>query len=776
MAKKQHYRKQQVKQAGGGSRRGRQSGRKGFRWNYPRRGLGPIRRWLPSWRFLLGCLLIGVVAIIVAFVTLYMLLDIPKPEQIAAAQRTTVYYEDGEEEMGAIYDYDRTAVSLDTLPDYVGNAVVASEDRTFYTNNGIDLGGIARAAINNLRGGARQGGSTLTQQYVENYYLGQTTDYLGKLREAVLAVKVDNHLTKQEILENYLNTIYFGRGAYGIQAAAERYFGVRAADLTLDQAALLTAIIPAPSAWDPAINPDQAEVRFDRVIRRMVDDKYITEAQAAAAKMPETIAPKTASDFSGPSGYLLDQAQKELIATGKFTDEELRQGGFHIITTIDAKKQQAAIDTVNNLPDDRPENNYVGILSADPRNGEIYAMYGGADYQKRQRNAVTQDRAQAGSTFKPFTLLAALEQDYSPQNTYFDSRTPLEIGNIKVQNYDGVSRGRVNMLTGTQHSINTYFVQLNQKIGPANTARAAVQAGLPENTPGLDDSLTNVLGSASPRSIDMTQAYATWANRGMYVPLHIVREVRDSHGKVVYTTPTKGERKIDENIADNMNWILQATARPGGTAEKVAKLGRPVAGKTGTSSGPWSAWYIGYTPQMITTINMYQIGPNGEEEVLTPFGKYWWGIGGNNFPVDMWMDYMTKATDGMEVMDFAKPGPIAGRTPDTDRIEEEQPQIIEAPSAQPEESPEPEVPQAPEPERPAAPGADDGKHEAPERPGQPPVPAEPQQPARPEPQRPQQPEQPEWPRPSAPADPPAPANPEPGYPVPGNPPGNNSAH
>lgn len=702
----------QRKRSQRGSARGNQRGsqRKRFRWNYPREGLGPIHRWLPSWRFLLGAGFTAVIAAIVSVITLYFALEIPEPDDVAAAQRTRVYYEDGTTEMGSIFDFDRTSVPLESLPDYVGNAVVASEDQNFYTNNGIDLGGIARAALNNLTGGKRQGGSTLTQQYVENYYLGQTTDYLGKIREAVLAVKVDNHLSKDEILESYLNTIYFGRGAYGIQAAAEKYFGTSAADLTLEQAALLTAVIPAPSAWDPAVNPQQAQARFDRVLRRMVEDGYITEEQASAATMPETIAPTKNNDFSGTTGYLLDYAQKELVATGKFTEEDLRQGGYRIVTTIDPEKQQAAVDAVENLPKDRPENNYVGILSADPRNGEIYAMYGGADYHARQRNAVTQDRAQAGSTFKPFTLLAALEQGKLPQSTIYDSRTPLKIGNLEVKNYDGVSRGRVNMLTATQHSINTYFVQLNQDVRPENTIRAAVQAGLPEDTPGLDDSLTNVLGSASPRSIDMTQAYATWANRGVSVPIHLVREVKSPDGEVVYEAPTTGERKIDEDVADTMNWVLQATSRPGGTAEKVRGLGRPVAGKTGTSSGPWSAWYVGYTPQMITAINMFQVGPNGEEEVLTPFGRYPWGIGGNNYPVDIWMDYMKVATKGMSVMDFTVPEKMKG-VPTYEPQATSEPKVTEPEPTAAEPEPtaaEPEPPAEAPTEEPEAPGNSNG--------------------------------------------------------------------
>lgn len=222
--------------------------KRGLRWNYPRRGLGPVHRWIPSWRFVLASIAAVFIAGVGVLGTLYVTTNIPEPDGLALAQTTRVYFSDGETEMGSFADIDREPVTLDTLPEYVGQSVIASEDKSFYSNSGIDLRGIVRALVNNARGGAQQGGSTLTQQYVERYYLGTTTSYAGKLKEAIIALKIDNEQSKDEVLENYLNTIYFGRGAYGIEMAAQRYFGISASDLNLSQAVLLTAVIPAPSA------------------------------------------------------------------------------------------------------------------------------------------------------------------------------------------------------------------------------------------------------------------------------------------------------------------------------------------------------------------------------------------------------------------------------------------------------------------------------------------------------------------------------------------------
>ena len=623
-------------------------------WNYPRRGLGPIHRWLPSWRFVLASFF-AVFALGVAVLgTLYATTKVPNPADFALARATTVYYSDGETVMGTLADYDRNPVALDTLPDYVAHAIVASEDKTFYTNNGISLPSLGRAFLNNIRGGARQGGSTLTQQYVERYFLGTTTSITGKVHEAMIALKIDRQESKDEILQNYLNTIYFGRGAYGIDVASQKYFGIPSSNLTLSQAAMLVAIVPAPSAWDPAVNPERAQERWTRVLRNMVDQGYITQAEADSQTFPETIAPTIGNSFSGPNGYLLSSVVSELVASGKFTADDVNQNGYKIVTTIDKDKQQAAVDAVNALPADRPDNNYVGLMSVDPQTGSVYAMYGGKDYLERQRNSATQDRAQGGSTFKTFGLVAALENGKVLSDTYV-ANTPMEIDGLEVSNAESGNLGRINMIQATKNSVNTYYVQMNRDVGPEKTKEVAIRAGLPADTPGLDNSLTNVLGSASPTAAEMAKVFATYADRGMQHDIYMVGSITNSAGVEVYSGVNTGKRIFAENVMDTATYAMQSVTEKGATGETAGELGRPVAGKTGTSSGPWSAWFAGYTPQMVTVVNMFQIGPDGGEETLTNFGGITPYISGGSYPADVWLSYMKVATAGMEVQDFPKP-------------------------------------------------------------------------------------------------------------------------
>ena len=637
----------------GTARRGTTAPRRTPLWNYPRRGKGPIRRWLPSWRFIFGSFLLVIATGVGAFAYLYLTTEVPEPDDFALAQSTDVFYSDGETKIGTYAEVRRTSVTLDSLPDFVPHAVVSSEDQRFYENSGVDLRGTARAALNNLRGLPRQGGSTLTQQYVERYYMGTTTSIPGKIREAVLALKIDQEQSKDEILENYLNTIYFGRGAYGIEEAAQSYFGVSAADLTLDQTALLVGVIPSPSRWDPAVDPDTAAVRWERVLRRMTEDGWITADEAAAARFPETIEPATQNQYSGPNGYILQEVRNELVNSGAYTEDELDTLGLDIVTTIDQDMQQYAVDAVGNLPEDRPDNNYVGLISVDPENGEIRAMYGGEDYLVRARNTATQDRAQAGSTFKPFGLLAGIEDGISLRET-FDSSSPYQVGDLEFENFQLRGLGMIDLLTATANSVNTVYIRLNEEVGPAATKDVAVRAGLPESTPGLDDSLSNVLGSASPTAKEMAGAYATFAAQGVRTTPHIVREVRNVNGDVTFSGTVAGERVFDSNDVAQLTYALEQVVGPNGTASQISQLGRPVAGKTGTSSFLVSAWFAGYVPQLVTVVDMYQIGPNGEEEPLTPFGGVS-AIQGGSFPSQIWLDFMMEATRGMEVESFPTP-------------------------------------------------------------------------------------------------------------------------
>ncbi|MDO5721704.1 MAG: transglycosylase domain-containing protein [Actinomycetaceae bacterium] len=643
---------------------------------------------------LLFLILIGIIAGTGLFLTAYAMIKVPEPGEFALAQKTTVYYADGKTAMGTFAEIDRTVIDASTLPEYVGKAVVSSEDRSFFTNSGIDIKGIGRALLNNLTTDTRQGGSTLSQQYVERYYLDTTTGYLGKMKEAILALKINRQQSKDEILGNYLNTIYFGRGAYGIEEASQKYFGHPATELTLSESAMLAGIIPAPSAWDPAIDPEQAKARWERVLKLMVEDGYIGAEDAQAAQFPEVIEHVENQSMSGTNGYLMQQIRSELAQVAGLSDEEIDSGGFNIVSTIDRDMQVAAIEAVRTLPSDHAPNMRIALSAIDPANGEVKASYGGADYLERQINAVTQDRAMAGSTFKPFGLLAYVEAGGSLDDMY-NGNSPLEItddrdGSIAtVNNYAFASFGYVDMKRATALSINTAYAEMNNAVGPKKTKDTAIKLGYPEDTPGLGEELFNILGSASPHNIDITRAYATLASGGVRTDPHFVKSVTDKKGGSIYEATIKTERVFAAEDVSGILPALEATAQ-WGTAEKASSLGRPVGAKTGSSDDNRSAQFAGFIPQLAATVSIYQPTADGMgEESITPFG----GVGavtGSTWPGSVWRDFMLRVTENLEVQEFEWYKPLQRRSNfDTYTPPPPPPSPTPTPTPQPTVEPEP---------------------------------------------------------------------------------------
>ncbi len=615
-----------------------------------------VRNFFLTLLFLFILMLVGALA---TFLIVYATTEVPKPAEFARAQVTSVYYSDGATEIGKFAEVNREIIDTKDLPKQIGNAVVASEDRTFWTNSGVDLRGIARAFLNNARGGATQGASTLSQQYVERYYMAENTNqgnvvqrYWAKAREAIMALKINRQQEKDEILGNYLNTIYFGRGSYGIQAAAKAYFGKDAKDIDYSEAALLSGIIPAPSAYDPAVSPELAQKRWKRVIKNMAADGYITPEQQAAAQFPTTIPPTpSVQDFGGLSGYFMFQARQELKDLAGLTEEQIDTMGLKVITSLDKDKVKLMEQTVAQLPSGHSDNLHVAMISTDPSTGEIIAEYPGKDYLKVQINAVTQEHFQAGSTFKPFGMIAALEQGGSLNDTY-PGNSPQTIQGVPIRNFGGASYGTVTLAQATAKSINTAYVALNAKVGPSLTKEVAIRLGYPENTPGLDNSLTNVLGSASPTAANIAEAYGTIANQGKRQTVHMIRQVTDTSGDIVYMPSFSADQVIDRNIALTATQALTGPFQAGGTAAK-AQIGRPSAGKTGSSTDNKSAVFAGFIPQAVTIVGMYQSGPNGEEQSITPFGGIR-EVTGSTWPAWLWKHYMSGAVKGLEVEQFAK--------------------------------------------------------------------------------------------------------------------------
>ncbi|UFU06505.1 transglycosylase domain-containing protein [Ruania halotolerans] len=653
--------------------------RKGF-WNYPRRGKGPVRRWLPGWRFTLGAA--GAVLVLGAalFTAAYLLIDVPEPDDIALQEGSTVTFVDGETPMGTFADVDRDLIDTTQVPDHVGAAIVASEDRRFYSNVGVDPIGIARALWNNLRGNDTQGGSTLTMQYVERYYTGQTSGYVDKFREAVLALKIDQQQSKDEILGAYMNTIYFGRGAYGIERAAQEYFGHPATELTVSEAALLAGIIPSPGNWDPAVAPDQAQVRWERTLEFMVENGNITQAEADEQEFPEVAEPDRTDTYGGPNGYLLTMVRDELIEAG-FTEDEIDGGGLQITSTIDPDMQAEAVAASENLPEDTPESVRVALTSIDNETGGILALYGGPDYIERQRNAATQDNAQGGSTFKAFALIAALEGDATLETRY-PSYAPMAFDGHEVNNFDTINRGYIDLATATQHSVNTYYMQLNTETGPEALVDVAHRMGLPEDTPGLEPFPSNVLGPASPHPADMAEAYSTIATGGVHRDRFIVESAVNADGETVYTGGGEGEQVVDAQVMADATYAMQQVVQ-GGTGSTASEIGRPAAGKTGSSNDYRSAWFVGFVPQITTSVAMYQIGEDGEEISMV---DGWGGvapISGGSYPTDIWTEYMSAAVADLPVEEFPeRSAPDYSNAPPA-APQEEQP--AEEPSEEPTE-------------------------------------------------------------------------------------------
>ncbi len=646
----------------------------------------------PTWRIWverigLWALIAGLVAFTIGAIAVfikYQSLEVPEPSDFALYESSTFYYADGTTVMGTLGEAEREVVDFETLPDYVGNAVVAAEDRSFWTNPGVDFVGTARALYKTIVKGDKQGGSTISQQYVERYYSGETvTDIPGKIEEALLALKVNNEQSKEEILGNYLNTIYFGRGAYGIQAASHEYFGKPAAELTLSESAMLAGIIPAPSAWDPRVDPDQAEYRWNYVLDGMVDAGFITQDERDAQVFPEWIEYSQENVFAGTRGYLLQAAIDEVVAQGEYTREDIETKGLSIVTTIDPTHQAAAEAAVAEMPEDHAENLRVAAVTVAADTGAITSMYGGADYLEIQRNAVTQDIAQAGSTFKPFSLIAGLEQGIGLGTEYLaNNNMTLEGYENPVRNFNGRNYGVIDLVQATQNSVNTAFVQLTNDVGPQAVLDAAVAAGIPEDTQDLQATPSIVLGAAAPHPLDMANAYATLASGGVRTEAYMVQSILDAGGESVYEHQVEARRVFDEDVIADVTYAMQQVVRYG-SGTYANSLGREIAGKTGTSNSNKSAWFVGFTPQIVGAVALYQVGEDGSVEEITPFGGFS-QITGSTVPTRVWTWMMGPILEGYEIAQFPPRANVG-----TD--------ILLEPSEEPSPTPTPE-PTEPEPE------------------------------------------------------------------------------
>ena len=656
-----------------------------MRIDYPRRAKQGWRRFVPSWRQLASIAFAGVVALAGVFVALYLLIDLPQPNELAVANSSVVYYSNGKTELGRYAEVNRDSVPLSEVPLHVQQAVLAAEDRTFYDNRGISFTGIGRSIWNNLSGGDTQGGSTITQQYARNAYLTQERTYERKVKEAILALKLNRELSKDQILEDYLNTIYFGRNAYGIEAASQAYFRTSVSRLTVAQGAVLAALIRAPASYDPAEGDAAAaalETRtLEYVIPGMVDEGWLDPGEAAALTMPKVKPAQRGNQFAGPNGYILDDYVRSELQDLGFSNQELETGGLSITVTIDKDAQAAAVAAVqDNAPTIAAERVQTGLVSVEPGTGAVRAMYGGRDYLKRFVNNATALQ-EPGSTFKAFTLAAALEDGVMLTDT-FDGSSPWTdpATGQQIENQGdsgGTSFGPVSLLTATEESINTAYLDLTDQIGPDLVIDAAVAAGIPKNAPGLAPVPAVTLGNASVSPLQMAEAYATFAASGLHADAYVVQEVKNSTGGVVYAAEPSPDQAFAPDIADEVNYALQEVVKVG-TGTTALALGRPAAGKTGTHE-LYTSWFVGYTPQLATAVMYYRgVGPKQEicQSGQTPesdrcvLRPTLVGVGGlpvfygGQYPARVWTAFMTAALSGQPVEPFAPaPSPVVTTPP-----------------------------------------------------------------------------------------------------------------
>nr|WP_250149853.1 transglycosylase domain-containing protein [Mycolicibacter acidiphilus] len=640
-----------------------------------------LHRPKPNWRWIrrgiYAALAVMLLLPIITFAMAYSITDVPKPGDIRTNQVSTILASDGSELAKIIPpEGNRVDINIEQVPVHVRNAVLAAEDRDFYTNPGFSVSAFARAIKNNLFGGDTQGGSTITQQYVKNALVGSERVGMGglvrKAKELVIATKMSREWPKDEVLQSYLNIIYFGRSAYGISAAAKAYFDKPVEQLDVAEGALLAALIQRPSTLDPAVDPEGAADRWNWVLDGMVETGALSHEERAGLVFPPTVPPeqaRAANITTGPDGLIQRQVTKELLDLFNIDEQTLNTQGLQITTTIDTAAQRAAVDAVKKYLDGQTPNMRAAVVSIDPRTGAVRAYYGGSDANGFD---FAQAGLQTGSSFKVFALVAALEQGIGLG--YQVDSSPLTVNGIKIGNVEGEGCGTCNIAEALKRSLNTsyYRLMLKLKNGSQDVADAAHRAGVASSFPGVPHTLSEdgqggppsngvVLGQYQTRVIDMASAYATLADSGIYHPPHFVQKVVNAEGRVLFDADTAddtGEQRIPKDVADNVSAAMQPIA--GWSRGHTLAGGRPSAAKTGTTQlgdtgANRDAWMVGYTPSLSTAV---WVGTTGGDE---PLVNEWGGpVYGSGLPSDIWKATMDGALDGTPTENFPKPTEIGG--------------------------------------------------------------------------------------------------------------------
>ncbi|MFF4858924.1 transglycosylase domain-containing protein [Streptomyces rubiginosohelvolus] len=637
------------------------------------------RRAVPTWRMTLGTLLGLVVLLGAGIFAAYRLVDIPAANASATAQSNVYLYSDGSV-IARDGDVNREKVKLSQVPPTVQHAVLAAEDRDFYSDDrAVDVKAMLRAGWNTVTGKGKQGGSTITQQYVKNYYLGQERTVLRKAKEAIIAVKLNREETKDQIFEGYLNTSYFGRNAYGIQAAAQAYYGKNVEELTTAEGAYLASLLNAPSAYDVIAHPGNrpaAQRRWNYVLGGMVKERWLTAAERATTRFPTPGEAKPSNGLSGQRGYIVQAVEDYLNRRGILDAKTLATGGYRITTTLDKAKQDAFVKavadnvTAKTSADRAADRNVrVGGASIVPETGKVVALYGGIDYTKQYVSNATRRDYQVGSVFKPFVLASAVVNDSTTQdgrritpNTVYDGTNKRTVVGVQgatdyaPANEDDVDYGDITVRIATDKSVNSVYAQMAQDVGPAKVRDTAIALGIPADTPDLTAAPSIALGTANASVLDMAEAYATLADHGRHGRYVLVEKVTKD-GAEIELPERATEQAVSREAADTTTAVLRSVVE-GGTGTAAQAVGRPAVGKTGTAEEDRAAWFAGYTPDLASVVAV--MGQNPDTGAQTPlYGALGLArVNGGGVPAETWAAYTEAALRSSPAQEFdLRPAP-----------------------------------------------------------------------------------------------------------------------
>ncbi|MEU9354518.1 transglycosylase domain-containing protein [Streptomyces griseoloalbus] len=647
------------------------------------------RLLIPTRRTALGSLLIAALLLVGGFFLGYHLVQIPAANALATQQANVYLYADGSV-IARDGEVNRENVALAQISEDAQHAVLAAEDRDFYTESAVDPQAMIRAAWNTATGKGKQSGSTITQQYVKNYYLRQEQTVTRKVKEFFISIKLDREQSKDQILEGYLNTSFFGRGAYGIQAAAHAYYGIDASELDAGRAAYLAALVNAPSQYDVITHPENREAverRWNYVLDGMVDEGWLSPSERAGMRFPAPKETTLPTGLSGQRGYIVTIVKNHLIENDIVDEASLDAGGYRITTTLQKDRQDAFVDAVNDNLMDRldPKNRKVdthvraGGASVDPRTGKVVAMYNGVDYVKQYTPNATRRDFQVGSSFKPFVFTSAVENDSRTQdgrpitpNTVYDGTSERPVqgwgGHYAPENEDHRDYGKITVREATDKSVNAVYAQMAVDVGPDKVRQTAIDLGLSKNTPSLDDAGPSIaLGVATASVLDMAEAYATLANHGRHGAYTMIEKV--TKGPDTVELPERRTRQaVSRQAADTTTSVLRGVVEKG-TATAAQTAGRPAAGKTGTAEEDTAAWFAGYTPDLATVVAVM-----GQDPVTAGHTPLYGAMGlprvnGGGAPAEIWGQYTRDALQGQPVKAFdlrLQPGAWRTQPPDDD--------------------------------------------------------------------------------------------------------------